>query len=349
MVCRPNAASSAVFHGKGIDLVSAKVSGIMEAIETFHAEQVNLPLRLAPAAAFAAQENVVDIKRLARSGDQPFDGHRPILWIAGADLMSNVDRWVPFEIVHANARLSRGSSSNCLSASTNGLASGNHVLEATSHALCEVIERDATSLWHQLSFEAASRLRLELSSIDDELNLDILGRFDRADIDVAIWDITSDVGVPAFQCLIADASPSGHCGQGAGCHPERRIALLRALTEAAQVRMTYIAGSREDINGSDYHQNRLVEENQRARLVMRRQSSMRSFGEIADFAFDTFEAEVSWIIKRLQSVGIDQAIIVDLSRGEHGISVVRAIVPGLEGSDHHDNYYPGARARAMRA
>ena len=29
MVCRPNARSSAVFHGKGIDLAAAKASGLM--------------------------------------------------------------------------------------------------------------------------------------------------------------------------------------------------------------------------------------------------------------------------------------------------------------------------------
>ena len=34
---------------------------------------------------------------------------------------------------------------------------------------------------------------------------------------------------------------------GAGCHPSRDIALLRALTEAAQARTTFIAGSRDDM------------------------------------------------------------------------------------------------------
>src|ERR1700679_4195469 len=42
MVCRPNARSSAVFHGKGIDLTAPKASGIMEAIETLYAEHVQL-------------------------------------------------------------------------------------------------------------------------------------------------------------------------------------------------------------------------------------------------------------------------------------------------------------------
>src|SRR5262245_59465733 len=45
MVCRPNSRSSAVFHGKGLDSVAAKASGLMEAVETWHAENIHLPLQ----------------------------------------------------------------------------------------------------------------------------------------------------------------------------------------------------------------------------------------------------------------------------------------------------------------
>ena len=34
---------------------------------------------------------------------------------------------------------------------------------------------------------------------------------------------------------------------GAGCHPVRHVAVLRALTEAAQARNTYIAGARDEM------------------------------------------------------------------------------------------------------
>src|SRR6478735_6251482 len=43
MVCRPNGRSLSVSQGKGVDLVSAKVSGIMEALEAWHAEHILLP------------------------------------------------------------------------------------------------------------------------------------------------------------------------------------------------------------------------------------------------------------------------------------------------------------------
>ena len=41
---------------------------------------------------------------------------------------------------------------------------------------------------------------------------------------------------------------------GAGCHPDRAIALSRALTEAAQTRLTYIAGIRDDLLPAEYEE-----------------------------------------------------------------------------------------------
>ena len=54
---------------------------------------------------------------------------------------------MPFELVSANYTLPLPPGSGCFQANTNGLASGNHRLEAMCHGLCEVVERDATTLW----------------------------------------------------------------------------------------------------------------------------------------------------------------------------------------------------------
>ena len=44
---RPNSRSIAVHQGKGATLAAAKASAVMEAVETYHAENITLPLRLA--------------------------------------------------------------------------------------------------------------------------------------------------------------------------------------------------------------------------------------------------------------------------------------------------------------
>jgi YcaO-like protein with predicted kinase domain len=350
MVCRPNARSSAVFHGKGIDLAAAKASGLMEAIETWHAERVRLPLRFGSFADLSHSFRMVDVGRLPRSPAARFNAEAPTLWVEGRNLIDGESLWAPFEVIHADSTISGPPGIGCFGASTNGLASGNSLMEAASHALCELIERDATSLWRQDSGDAQDKTRLDLTTVADASCSEILELFEKAQIDVAVWDVTTEIGVPAFRCLAVDRTGEiGHVGTGAGCHPQREIALLRAMTEAAQVRTTYIVGSREDIDLADYLPATLAARNLRAQSLMRPVDHSRNFDSIASFAFDTFEAEVAWIVERLRGSHIREVVMVDLTSSEYGIPVVRVVAPGLEGSDHHSGYSPGERARAAQA
>lgn len=345
MVCRPNARSSAVFHGKGLDLWAAKASGLMEAAETWHAEHVELPLRLASPAELGARFPIADVAALPRLPASRFHREVPMLWVEGDELIGGGRVWLPFEIVHADATLAGWPGAGCFSASTNGLASGNCYAEAVSHALCEVIERDATSIWHRAPPQVQDRRRLNLGTVTDPRCRAVLERLEAAGLDVAVWETTTDVGVPAFQCLIAESGRQmSHVGHGAGCHLAPEIALARALTEAVQVRTTYIVGSREDIEHTDYHAATLDARCHRARAMMREVAPLRAFDTAPRQEFDSFEAEVGWILGRLKAAGLGQAIAVDLSRPGLGIAVVRVAVPGLEGSDHHAGYSPGPRA-----
>ena len=346
MVCRPNARSSAVFHGKGIDLATAKASGVMEAIETWHAEHAELPLRFGSVDELEARLELCNVEALPRQANAGFDRAAPLLWTQGRNLVTDLPVWVPFELVHANASVAAPQSSGSFAATTNGLASGNHILEASSHALCEVIERDATSLWRRSPAREQDARRVDPSSVDDPACRTLLECYDAASIDVGIWEITTDIGVASFQCLIVDRTePLGHIGTGAGCHPARAIALTRALTEAAQTRMTYILGSREDIGRADYAHDALSGRNGAAREMIRRSAGHRSFGLAPDHSFEDFDAEMRWLSSRLGEAGFGEVIVVDLTQSALAVPVVRVLVPGLEGSDRHPSYTAGPRAR----
>src|SRR5208282_3179889 len=85
----------------------------------------------------------------------------------------------------------------------------------------------------------------------------LLAKYETADIAVRVWNLTSDIGIAAFLCHVAEKSatyPGLRRFAGAGCHPDRTIALARALTEAAQIRLTYIAGIRDDLLPSEYEE-----------------------------------------------------------------------------------------------
>lgn len=48
------------------------------------------------------------------------------------------------------------------------------------------------------------------------------------------------------------------------------------------------------------------------------------------FDSDDFLTDINHVIGRLKSAGLSRVIVVDLTRPEIGIPVVRVIVPGLE-------------------
>jgi ribosomal protein S12 methylthiotransferase accessory factor len=350
VVCRPNARSLAVSQGKGVDLDAAKASGVMESIELYHAERVTCPLKLAAWNDLRFSHDAVQIERLPLLSASAFHPDRPLLWVEGMDLLGSCPRWVPFELVHTNYTLPFPSGSGCFVMSSNGLASGNHPLEAVSHGLCEVIERDASALFHFRTAEDQAAARLDLTTVADPDCRSVLARYARAGVAVGVWDITSDIGVSAFRCVIVDETPNPFRPlgpvEGMGCHPAREVALLRALTEAAQARLTLIAGSRDD-NGRDRYchaQGTELIDRARARL---RECGARDFADIPTHAGETFEDDLAWVLARLSTAGMKEAVVVDLTKPELGIPVVRVVVPGLETYHHVQGYVPGARVRSI--
>jgi ribosomal protein S12 methylthiotransferase accessory factor len=347
---RPNSRNLAVSQGKGLTLEAAKASAVMETIEHYHAETVDAPIRTASYDEMRAEGRVVDAERLPRPSGDLFDPGRPIAWIEGWDLMQREPSWVPFDIVNTNYTLPFPLGHGCFQSTSNGLASGNHPLEATSSAISEVVERDGLSLWHLADAGARDGMRIKLDTIDDASCAALIDRYRQAGLAVTVWNLTTDVGIPSFRCMIAEEREDpfhvGYAAQGMGAHPMRGIALSRALTEAAQSRLTYIAGSRDDVFRDMYARLRDPERARRRRRELRPGDGDRGFRDIAEFSSDTFEADVEWQLARLNAVGIDQVIVVALTKPEFEVPVVKVIVPGLEGFVFDQNYVPGERARA---
>ena len=111
------------------------------------------------------------------------------------------------------------------------------------HALSEVIERDAWSLveasrntgaWWSISMTRPA-LRCRRNSAD-------------AQVEVIVRDITSDIGIPTMAAIADDVLLKDPMllTIGIGTHTSARIAVMRALTEVAQSRLTQIHGARED-------------------------------------------------------------------------------------------------------
>jgi ribosomal protein S12 methylthiotransferase accessory factor len=348
MACRPLSRSVAVAQGKGLTPLEAKVSAFMEAAETYHGETITRPLKMASHAELSRDHRVIAVEGLPHSRLGRFEPTQQILWIEGSPLGGGEALWVPLELVSTNYTLPQPQGSFAFAANTNGLASGNTYEEAALHALCEVIERDALSLWRLGGDAARAAAKLDPATVSSNFCRDLLAHYAAAGLDVGLWDVTSDLGVPVFCCAVAERSDIAvEAELGAGCHPDREVALLRALTEAAQSRTTRIAGSRDDYVPESYSSTAKLARNRTARLWLA-DPPQRSFADVPNLSGATIAGDLARVLAQLQSRGIDQVVAVDLTKPEINLPVVRVVASGLEGAYQGvgSDYRPGPRACA---
>jgi ribosomal protein S12 methylthiotransferase accessory factor len=347
LATRPNSRSVAVSQGKGISMEAAKASALMEAVELWHAENIDRPMVYAPFADIGRFGRPVDVARLPVVEDSRFSETLKMHWIEGFDLASGDPLLVPHELVHADYTHPIGPGHGCFASSTNGLASGNIRLEATCHAICEVVERDALTVWHHLPVEFQARTRIELATVDSAICARLGEAVESAGLSIAVWDLTHDIGIATFLCLIGDwADPRSHVGLGSGTHPDRNVALARSLTEAAQTRMNYITGSRDDLAFEEYSHAGLTRMALAARTLLKKGDAERRFTDVPTYVNETLREDLDLLAGNLANAGIGEIACIDLSKGMADISVMRVVIPGLESPHDDEGFVAGPRALA---
>jgi len=321
---RPAAEKGAisVYNGKGATPAEARVSAMMEGIERYSAEVHDRELLVESHSKVRAGVEAVDPRDLALP--EGADPEKPIPWVDGYDLIGKEEVMVPASAVfHPLSR----EYPQLFRTNTNGLASGNVLEEAVFHGLSEVIERDAWSL-----VEAVKRTGPLVTEVEDGLAAGLIEKFAAAEVDVRIKDITSDVGVPTIAAASDDLrlKDPALLTIGMGTHTSAGVAVLRALTEVAQSRLTQIHGAREDTTTADFRRQIGYERTKRLNRHWFESTGKRPFGEIRSQDSDDFLDDINLMLKRLGEAGLDRAIVVDLTRPEIGVPVVRVVVPGLE-------------------
>ncbi|RPJ51209.1 MAG: YcaO-related McrA-glycine thioamidation protein [Methanobacteriota archaeon] len=322
---RPSAADGAisVYAGKGATPVEARISAMMEGIERHAAESTGRMLTLATYAECRSQGESIEPSALILPRGARADVRIP--WMAGYDIARGEPVLLPACAVF-HPLIATPSATNLFRTTTNGLASGNTLEEAIVHGLCEVIERDAWSL-----VEAARDTGPAVRCSGDGLVGDLLAKFAAAEIEVTVKEITSDIGVPTFAAVADDLKlrDPALLVTGMGTHLDASVAVLRALTEVAQSRLTQIQGAREDTSAAD--QRRLIGYERMKRM------NRHWFGsegereaELPSKASDDFLEDIHTLLAMLRARGLDRVVVVDLTRSSIGVPVVRVVVPGLE-------------------
>ena len=321
---RPTAMDGAitVYNGKGATIEESRISAIMEGIERYSSELHERRVHLAPYQEMLAHGRVIDPIDLILPETVDLDRLMP--WTEGYDIVNNQEVFLPAHAVfHPLPHNYRGP----FRTTTNGLASGNTFEEAVFHALSEVIERDAWSL-----VEACRDTGPVVTGMTDPAILDMQEKFAKAQVEVRVRDITSDIGIPTMAAVADDVLLKDPMllTIGIGTHTSARIAVMRALTEVAQSRLTQIHGAREDTTLAELRKKMGYDRAKRINGYWFRDNGTVDYSNVRSSDTDDFKKDIENIIEALRKQGLDRVIVVDLTCEEIGIPVVRVVVPGLE-------------------
>lgn len=323
---RPNAANVSVSQGKGLTPLLARVSAAMEAYELYCAEQT-LPESVECGAAELGTDLTYDPRRLSLRANHLMRPATPMAWTPAHDLVRKRGTWVPSDAVRVDLRVrTRWSASAACAVNSNGLASGNTLAEATLHGLLEVVERHSMAEAHAAG-EGIWKDAVPVRPGRDGAAASLLRAYAQAQVTVQVTDCTGTWGVPTFLARIWSGSLPWWFS-GSGSHPDADVALSRALSEAAQSRLTAIAGARDDLPSIPYGtapppapappartvtSDRLIAAHQPPPT---RTPSPRDLGRDLAALLDTAAARGTTVLR------------ADLTPADTGIPAVRVIVPG---------------------
>lgn len=329
---RPQALRESFTFGKGLCRVDAEVGAYMEALEFFYAEPGigSVSTRRGSARDVVGQDRADDaildfVPLLQREID--LDG--PLLLASARNLASGDECAIPAELIFYPAP---DVGQALFGSSTNGLASGNSLLEATIQALLELIERD---VWSFEFVRGKSKL-VEPESLPDEVR-EIIERAERNGLHLKVRTVPNDYGMPFFAAFVFDLNnPSRkNFNGGWACDLDRDRSLVRAVTEAAQSRVAFIHGGRKvpkaraaSVTSEAPEEAKLVRQHMLGVSDPRQQVSLP---EIPDLAVaGTLQQKLDAIIERLRCVVQEPIYRVVFTPPELPLQVVRLVVPRLE-------------------
>jgi len=238
---RPRSRADVVTFGKGPEPVDAEVSAYMEAIEFYFAEPgvSAIRTRWGRAHDISGADRVEDaiLDFIPLHGKHP-DLEAPLLLASAIDLESGEEALVPAELVF---RPAPDIGQTLFGSSTNGLASGNSLEETSLFSLLELMERD---IW---SIELARQTSLLVApqSLPDDVR-EIAERVERQGLGLKTRAVPNAYGLPFFASFLFDPrTPRFETFNGGwGCAFDPAAALTQSVMEAAQSRLGFIHGGR---------------------------------------------------------------------------------------------------------
>ena len=262
----------------------------------------------------------------------PFDERSEIEWTPAWSLTRQQYRYLPtafcyFGYPQADQRL-------CW-ADSNGCAAGNNLEEAILQGFLELVERDGVALWW---YNLAGRPAVDWASFEEPYAHRLEAFYRSLGRELWVLDVTTDLKIPTFAAVSRRIPPRGESAAqeiflGFGAHFDPATALMRALTEMNQF-LPAVLGQDEQSGQPILDDPPLKQWLSQARLESlpylkpdSRQATL-SRSDYSCQASDDLHQDVLECVQRAESLGME-TLVLDQTRADVGLSVVRVTVPGL--------------------
>ncbi|MGI5380727.1 YcaO-like family protein [Streptomyces sp. CA-251387] len=332
MAHRPNAHTLTASQGKGATHRLAAISAVMEAIELWHAEQPApvdthapayavpldypldaLPLRIPP----------TGLPELAALTRIPQD------WTMGTGLTTGRSLLAPTRVISRDAQ-PMWAPALWRSTST-GLACGNTHDEAVAHALFEVIERHA--LYVDEKGGGTLRTLIDPATVDDTYARSLIDRIHHSGATLELFIVDNTFGMPVCLAYLWSEDYPVYFA-GSGCHLDASIALSRAITEAAQSRLTNIAGTRDDLpSHADFFASPQPTPEPLRQPMAPWRTQLKNYPALTAA---TFADLVRTVATRLEKTAGFEPIAVTLSDPDAPLVAVKVVAPGARSRTRRD-------------
>ncbi|MET9554782.1 TOMM precursor leader peptide-binding protein [Streptomyces sp. NPDC006645] len=340
----------ALSGGKGLTETEARVSALCEAVErhsgTLHGDEPTVLDTYRSLGADAVHPNSSQLYATRQFEERqrwnarhsrfqhvsaPFDETRPTRWTPVWSLTGGTQRLLPTSLLYfAGPGQPRGPVDG-LWADSNGNAAGSSPEDALVQGFLELVERDAVALWW---YNRTRQPGVDLDTFGEPYVERLRAGYRRVGRELWVLDLTSDFGIPVLAALSRRTDkPAQDVIFGFGCHFDPRIALRRALTEMGQL-LPAVGGARPD--GTGY----LIDDPEplswwrgataagRPWLTPDPHTAPRAPGHWAVPRRADLLDDVRAITDLVRGKGLE-LLVLDQTRPDVGLPVVKVIVPGL--------------------
>ncbi len=336
--------------GKGSTREQSEVSALCEAVERYsgarYGDEICIRKRFSE---LAGAEEAIDPNDVQLFSDDQLDnaksinakGHpynivpprldpdAEIDWTPAWSITRQRHRYLPTSMLYSMPAEERGPSD--LVADSNGCAAGNTLEEAILQGFYELAERDAFAIWWYNRLKVPA---VDLSSFDHEFLASASDYYARCERNLWMLDVTSDIGIPTFVAL--SRRPDARTEDiiyGAGAHADPRIAALRAICELNQC-LTWLphparSGGRPRIDDPLalwwWKTARLAD---CSWLAPAEDEPLRKASQYPVIESTDTREDVEYCRALVEARGME-FLVLDQTRPDIGMPVVRVIVPGM--------------------